>query len=558
MVLLDKLLKRLRERGHRVLLFTQMTRILDLMEDYLVMRRFPYCRIDGNTSYEDREDYIEAYNKPNSEKFLFLLSTRAGGLGINLQTADVVILYDSDWNPQADLQAQDRAHRIGQKKPVQVFRFVTEHTIEEKIVERAQQKLKLDAMVVQQGRLKERDKLSRDELLEAVRFGADKIFKSKDSSITDDDIDLILDAGKRKTQELNDKLKAAEKGDLLDFKMDGGINVQTFEGVDYSSNALAQAKAEADLLGILDMGKRERRGVSNYNENSLYQQQIAALQGSVTKAPKNKKEIKLPKHLRLPRMDEFQMYDSEALRKIQEKEEKAFRELPEEQQKLATAKKRPEAGSEVETEKATETEVDVKKKEEEDGGKKDEGGEKEEADGEKKEDADGEAKEEADGQKDDAEEKPEADVPFELPPLLDEETQKEKERLLSEGFSNWRRADYQAFVRASAKYGRDEFASIASEVRKSVADVEKYATAFWGEQGKTRFSEHEYDRVVKQIERGEKKLDEIKSLERGTKVLVSLFANPWEELEFNFVNCKDKMFTAEEDRYLLCWTHKVS
>ena len=95
----------------------------------------------------------------DSEKFIFLLSTRAGGLGINLQTADVVILYDSDWNPQADLQAQDRAHRIGQKKEVQVFRIVTEHTVEEKIVERAQQKLKLDAMVVQQARLNEKDKL---------------------------------------------------------------------------------------------------------------------------------------------------------------------------------------------------------------------------------------------------------------------------------------------------------------------------------------------------------------------------------------------------------------
>jgi len=98
-------------------------------------------------------------------------------------------------------------------QPVQVFRLVTEHTIEEKIVERAQQKLKLDAMVVQSGRLKDRDnKLSRDELLAAVKFGADKIFKSKDSSITDDDIDLILDAGRKKTQELNEKLKAAEKG----------------------------------------------------------------------------------------------------------------------------------------------------------------------------------------------------------------------------------------------------------------------------------------------------------------------------------------------------------
>ena len=96
LVVLDKLLKRLRERGHRVLLFTQMTRILDIMEDYLVMRRFPYCRIDGNTCYEDREERIDKFNAPDSEKFLFLLSTRAGGLGINLQTADIVILFDSD------------------------------------------------------------------------------------------------------------------------------------------------------------------------------------------------------------------------------------------------------------------------------------------------------------------------------------------------------------------------------------------------------------------------------------------------------------------------------
>ena len=86
------------------------------------MREYQYCRIDGDTTYEEREDSIDAYNAPNSEKFVFMLSTRAGGLGINLQTADTVILYDSDWNPQADLQAQDRAHRIGQKKVVNVYR----------------------------------------------------------------------------------------------------------------------------------------------------------------------------------------------------------------------------------------------------------------------------------------------------------------------------------------------------------------------------------------------------------------------------------------------------
>lgn len=103
-----------------------MTRLLDILEDYLLYRGYAYCRIDGNTSGEDRESQIDEYNKEGSSKFVFLLSTRAGGLGINLATADIVILYDSDWNPQVDLQAMDRAHRIGQKKEVQVFRFCTE------------------------------------------------------------------------------------------------------------------------------------------------------------------------------------------------------------------------------------------------------------------------------------------------------------------------------------------------------------------------------------------------------------------------------------------------
>ncbi|CAJ1954328.1 unnamed protein product [Cylindrotheca closterium] len=516
MVLLDKLLKRLHERGHRVLLFTQMTRILDIMEDYLVMRRFKYCRIDGNTTYEVREDYIDAFNKPDSEKFIFLLSTRAGGLGINLQTADVVILYDSDWNPQADLQAQDRAHRIGQKREVQVFRFVTEHTVEEKIVERAQQKLKLDAMVVQQGRLKEKDKLSRDELLEAVRFGADKIFKSKDSSITDADIDMILDAGKRKTQELNEKLKAADKGDLLDFKLDGNSNLQTFEGVDYSSNVLAQARKEAELLHIIDMGKRERRTVANYNENKLYQEQMAAMQGK--KVERKRKIIKLPKEKRLPRMEEWQMFKRDRLIAIQEQEEAKFRSLPEEVQKL-----------EASSNKASDP-VDS-------------------STGASATNGDGNG---AEGKEEGSKPTP----PLEVPPLLDEETQAEKDKLLSEGFATWRRPHYSAFVKASGRYGRSNYAQIAADVGKSEAEVKEYADAFWGPVGKERFSEHEYDRVVKLIEKGEKKILEIASLERCTKVLVSLFENPWEELEYQHVTTKDKLFSADNDRFLLCWAHK--
>lgn len=117
---------RLKEQGSRVLIFSQMTRVLDILEDYCTWRGFTFRRIDGQTKQSERDEYMMDFNKENSPYFLFLLSTRAGGLGINLQTADTVILYDSDWNPQMDLQAQDRAHRIGQKKQVNVYRFITE------------------------------------------------------------------------------------------------------------------------------------------------------------------------------------------------------------------------------------------------------------------------------------------------------------------------------------------------------------------------------------------------------------------------------------------------
>ncbi len=102
-----------------------MSRMLDILEDYCVFRGYDYCRIDGGTEHETRISSIDEFNAPGSSKFIFLLTTRAGGLGINLATADIVVMYDSDWNPQVDLQAEDRAHRIGQKKQVVIFRFIT-------------------------------------------------------------------------------------------------------------------------------------------------------------------------------------------------------------------------------------------------------------------------------------------------------------------------------------------------------------------------------------------------------------------------------------------------
>ena len=107
---------------------------MDILEDYCIWRQYQYCRLDGQTPHEDRQNSINAYNSPDSTKFIFMLSTRAGGLGINLATADTVIIYDSDWNPQVDLQAMDRAHRIGQTKTVRVFRLITDNTVEERII----------------------------------------------------------------------------------------------------------------------------------------------------------------------------------------------------------------------------------------------------------------------------------------------------------------------------------------------------------------------------------------------------------------------------------------
>eukprot|EP01050_Picozoa_sp_SAG11_P007289 SAG11_NODE_601_length_8254_cov_12.333047_5_plen_169_part_00 len=145
-MLLDKLLPRLQREGSRVLIFSQMTRLLDILEDYCTMRGHDFCRIDGQSAGDARDEMIDDFNREGSSKFIFLLSTRAGGVGINLATADVVVIYDSDWNPQMDLQAQDRAHRIGQKKPVRVFRLITDNTIEIKILDRAMKKLHLGAI----------------------------------------------------------------------------------------------------------------------------------------------------------------------------------------------------------------------------------------------------------------------------------------------------------------------------------------------------------------------------------------------------------------------------
>jgi len=150
---LHQILTKLRADGHKTLIFSQMSKMLDILGDYLELKKVKYCRLDGSMNFLDRQANIDQFNT-DPESTVFLLSTRAGGLGINLTAADTAIIYDSDWNPQQDLQAQDRCHRIGQTKPVMIYRLVTANTIDHKMVERAAAKRKLEKMVIHKEKFK--------------------------------------------------------------------------------------------------------------------------------------------------------------------------------------------------------------------------------------------------------------------------------------------------------------------------------------------------------------------------------------------------------------------
>ncbi|THG13033.1 hypothetical protein TEA_005145 [Camellia sinensis var. sinensis] len=150
--LLDKMMVKLKEQGHRVLIYSQFQHMLDLLEDYCSFKKWQYERIDGKVGGAERQIRIDRFNAKNSSRFCFLLSTRAGGLGINLATADTVIIYDSDWNPHADLQAMARAHRLGQTNKVMIYRLITRGTIEERMMQMTKKKMVLEHLVV--GRLK--------------------------------------------------------------------------------------------------------------------------------------------------------------------------------------------------------------------------------------------------------------------------------------------------------------------------------------------------------------------------------------------------------------------
>ncbi|ESN89899.1 hypothetical protein HELRODRAFT_116695 [Helobdella robusta] len=213
LVLVDKLLPKLKANGHKVLIFSQMIRVLDILEDYLIHRKYPYERIDGRIRGNLRQEAIDRFSKPESDRFVFLLCTRAGGLGINLTAADTVIIFDSDWNPQNDLQAQARCHRIGQMKSVKVYRLITRNTYEREMFDKASLKLGLDKAVLQSIGSKEmnvQNQLSKKEIEDLLKRGAYGALMEEDNAgekFCEEDIEQIL---QRRTQVI--QIESGAKG----------------------------------------------------------------------------------------------------------------------------------------------------------------------------------------------------------------------------------------------------------------------------------------------------------------------------------------------------------
>ncbi|CAB4064730.1 SMARCA5 [Lepeophtheirus salmonis] len=482
---IDKLLPKLKEQESRVLIFTQMTRILDILEDYcwfleailivVLMDKLPMKIVSGklmNTICQ------------TLKSLFFMLSTRAGGLGINLYTADIVILFDSDWNPQADLQAMDRAHRIGQKKQVKVFRLVMENTVDEKIVERAAIKLRLDRMIIQQGRISDqKQNINKDDMLNIIRHGAKQVFSKTEDGITDAEIDQILDRGEAKTEEENKKLaqlgESSLRGFTLDTKEESGT-IYNFEGQDFKSK-------QRDEIGMNWIAPPKRERKANYAVDAYFREalRVGAAEPKAHKAPRPPKQ---------PMVQDFQFFPPRLFELLDQ-------EIYHYRKTLGyKVPVNPDLGSEA---KKIQKEEQKRIDEVED---------------------------------------------------LTEEEQEEKEELLTQGFTNWTKRDFNQFIRLHEKYGRDDIESISREVEgKTPEEVLEYSKVFW-----ERCSElQDVDRIMAQIEKGEAKIQRRFHIKKALDAKINRYRAPFHQLRIAYGTNKGKNYTEEEDRFLVCMLHKL-
>ena len=286
LVLLARLLPALRARGHRCLIYSQFVNQLDILEDWLRPMGMPFERIDGGVGGAQRQVRIDRFNAPGSHAFIFLLSTRAGGIGINLASADTVIIYDSDWNPHADAQAAARAHRMGQQKDVVVYRLVTRASVEERMVTAAKRKMVLERLVVQKSDDDKRAAggLRQAQLDDLLRYGASELFADDaDAAVAADQwddaaIEQLLDrtgAAEEADDEPEDDMLAAFKVAHFELPTAGAAPGPAPEPAELEpapqfwdsllgDRYAAEAAAEAAALG---KGRRERKTVVNYTHD---------------------------------------------------------------------------------------------------------------------------------------------------------------------------------------------------------------------------------------------------------------------------------------------------
>eukprot|EP00939_MAST-03C_sp_MAST-3C-sp1_P005213 g5213.t1 len=230
--LLDRILLKQKATGHRVLIFSQMTKTMDILENYFRWRGFSHLRLDGRTKASQREVSMCKFNEPDSPYFIFLLSTRAGGLGINLATADTVIIFDSDWNPAMDKQAQDRAHRIGQQRKVRVLRLITNTPVEEKLLLRATSKLGMEKVVIQSGKFVGKangDKAMIREILKESEAMIDSE-RARDEIPNDDEINQILARGEEEISIFAEIDKQLAVDEALEWERLKSSNPERFAG----------------------------------------------------------------------------------------------------------------------------------------------------------------------------------------------------------------------------------------------------------------------------------------------------------------------------------------